>query len=71
MNAVIETIGKAKVHQVEYAKSDWQERDNFETIEQAREYAQFKCRMYPVTPYRIRQLRGRFAVEFVPEWNLR
>lgn len=65
----VETIGKVDGSQ--YATTDWSERDNFATLEEARAYGQFKARQYPMTPYRIRELRGRFALEFVPEWNLR
>lgn len=69
MRAVLETIGRAD--QSAYGPSDWQERDNFVTIEQARAYAKYKSRMYPATPYRIVAARRRFYVEFVPEWLLR
>lgn len=69
MNAVLATIGKADGSI--YDKADWQERDNFGSLEQAVSYGSFKSRQYPQTPYRVRQLRGRFALEFVPEWNLR
>lgn len=67
---VLETIGKPTVHVPSYASGDWHQRENFTTIEHAREYAAFKSRQYPLTPYRIRELRGRFVVEYVPEWKL-
>ena len=66
---VLATIGKTD--QSAYESSDWVVRDNFDTMGQAESYAISKSRMYPATPYRIRELRGRFAVEFVPEWKLR
>lgn len=68
---VIELIGKPVVHAAAYDKADWHERDNFESLEQARACGSFKSRQYPMTPYRIRELRGRFVLEFVPEWKLR
>jgi len=47
---IVETVGPdGRGH----PETDWQERDNFATLEQARGYARFKHRQYPMTPYRI------------------
>lgn len=68
---VLKIIGKPANHAPAYKASDWQERDNFESLEQAEDYATSKSRQWSATPYRVRELRGRFVVEFVPQWNLR
>ena len=75
---VITLIGKAKVHAPAYVEADWDERDNFETLEQAQDFGAYKSHQYPLTPYRIvryepevRAPRELFALEFVPEYKLR
>lgn len=68
---VLARIGKPAVHLPRYRASDWQERDNFPSLEEARSYARWKSRQYPITPYRVVRLDDRYVVQFVPEWNLK
>lgn len=66
---VVARIGRGRGHG-RYRPSAWHERDNFPTVERAREYAELRARMYPQTPYRVVKLHDRYAVQYVPAWKL-
>jgi hypothetical protein len=51
-------------------KRPWHERDNFTSQERAEEYMHFKHSQHPVTPYRIAHRAGRWAVDYIPEWEM-
>lgn len=53
-----------------YKESDWVERDNFDTKDQALAYMRMNVHRFGRTPYRVIEQNGRYTVEFVPEWKL-
>jgi len=57
--------------QEHYDDSDWVERDNFDSKDQAISYVKMNMSRFGKTPYRIIEQDDRFIVEFVPEWKLK